>query len=516
MAKKAKLRPDAQRSAKDVMEENERKRRREDEEGEDVSDLEAPDKEKPLEGLKAPKKKAQKQKAEQDVHSQLSEKQSSQPQPSKKTKEQRAKEKELKGKARLARKEEKRQLKKAKQQAAAGTDTASTEPVKKAPQAQLKVVQKGTSTGTLDNNEDLEQENDFEEDEPIVLNNDMEAVDVAGLVPDIQADAQSSASVSPAPGSTFSHTSPQPTSSNSSVVPLHPDEGTAKSAAAISSALSPTENSAQPTPDRVTSKKPTQLSAAEREANRLKLAARIEEMRKARNADGLNGKPAKNRAELIEARRLKQEKRKQHKKELRAEQKEAEKNQEVEAELAKLRGSPSMGSDLFSGGSSPPNNFSFGRVAFKDGQRVNSSLSGLVDIKKKSNPDARAALVAAEKKKARLMSYDEEKRADIEQKDVWLNASKKVHGERVRDDTNLLKKTLKRKDKMKNKSEREWNERIEGVKKGQAFQQKKREENLAKRKEEKGSKGKGKGAKKGGLKKKKSRPGFEGSFRGRA
>ena len=61
------------------------------------------------------------------------------------------------------------------------------------------------------------------------------------------------------------------------------------------------------------------------------------------------------------------------------------------------------------------------------------------------------------------------------------------------------------KEKQKAKSTKEWTERLEGIKKAQSIKQKKREENLAKRKEEKG--------KKGG--KKKARPGFEGTFRAR-
>ncbi|KFY20034.1 hypothetical protein V491_04039, partial [Pseudogymnoascus sp. VKM F-3775] len=109
---------------------------------------------------------------------------------------------------------------------------------------------------------------------------------------------------------------------------------------------------------------------------------------------------------------------------------------------------------------------------------------------------------------------DEGKRADIEEKDVWLAAKRRAHGEKVRDDGSLLKKTLKRKEKAKKKSEKEWGERKEGIAKSQAIRQKKREENLQKRKDSKGVKGKkgGKpGAKKGGAKPK-SRPGFEGSF----
>jgi hypothetical protein len=117
---------------------------------------------------------------------------------------------------------------------------------------------------------------------------------------------------------------------------------------------------------------------------------------------------------------------------------------------------------------------------------------------------------AAENKRARLNCLDEEKRREIEEKDQWLNARKRAHGEKIKDDVVLLKKTLKRKEKVKKKSEKEWKERIEGVEKGKAMRQKKREENLRKRREGKGSKGKKKVGK--SRKKVQRRPGFEGSF----
>ena len=139
---------------------------------------------------------------------------------------------------------------------------------------------------------------------------------------------------------------------------------------------------------------------------------------------------------------------------------------------------------------------------------MDAALSGLVDAKKRKGPqDPRTALQAAQKKNSRIGGLDDGKRADIEEKDLWLSAKKKAHGERPRDDMSLLKKTLKRKQKQKEKSEKEWTERITGVQKGKEMRQKKREENLKKRKEEKGGKGKKKATKK------KGRPGFEGSFR---
>lgn len=247
-----------------------------------------------------------------------------------------------------------------------------------------------------------------------------------------------------------------------------------------------------------------------------RLRARIEELRKNRKADSQDGKTPKSRQDLLDQRRKKEEQRKAHKKELRRQAKEEESRKQEE----RLRGSGSpLSADIFSPREPKPadsNNFSFSRLAFDDGTAADASLSGLVDAPRKKGPqDARTALLAAQNKEKRLAGYDAEKRADIAEKDTWLNAKKRAHGERVRDDTSLLKKALKRKEKGKGKSEKEWNERKEAVVKGREMKQKKREANLAKRSEEKGGKGKkGKagGAKKGGGGKGK-RPGFEGRFK---
>lgn len=162
-----------------------------------------------------------------------------------------------------------------------------------------------------------------------------------------------------------------------------------------------------------------------------------------------------------------------------------------------------------------PNNFSFGRIAFDDGSSFNpnASYGGEEDspehAKKKKGPsDAATALSAAMKKKSRLSGLDEEKQSRIASQDMWLAARKRAAGEKVKDDTSLLKKALKRQEGQKKKSEKEWTERKEGIDKSIAAKQKKRTENLAKRKEEKGSGGKK-------SKGKPKRPGFEGSFKGR-
>lgn len=336
--------------------------------------------------------------------------------------------------------------------------------------------------------ESVETSNDQDAREEEHPGNEIENFDAEGLEeqPDIQKSPASPSSIPPSP--TFDHpTEPSANTSTSSTVPP---------------ATAPKHIKLPSNPELL----------------KARLAARIEALRTARKADGPDGKPARNRQELMEQRRKKELQRRAHKKELRENAK-MEEDARREAALASARDSPASGmlSPLIR---SPDNNFSFGRVAFADGQTLTNDLSSLRDAPKKKGPqDAATALLASEKKRLRVAGLDDEKRADIEEKDVWLNAKKRAHGETIRDDASLLKKTLKRREKAKKKSEKEWNERKDGVAKGQALRQKRREENLRKRREEKGSKGKGKfkgkaAGSKG--KKPKSRPGFEGSFGSRA
>ena len=290
-----------------------------------------------------------------------------------------------------------------------------------------------------------------------------------------------------------------------------PNEPTASSSTSMSSENSLSGFDASGSSSSISSVIPAHTAKPDplkQEELKRRLQKRLDELRAARNADGLNGKPARNRQELIEARRQKADQRKAHKKLLRQKAKEQEQQQKDEA-MARRFSSPA--GSLLASPRSPPvdNNYAFGRVVFDDGQYVDPALSTLQDKPRKSGPqDAMTALKAAESKKARLAGMDESKRSDIEEKDVWLNAKKRAHGERVHDDTSLLKKALKRKESAKKKSEREWKAREETIVRDREARQAKRDENLRKRREEKGNKGKKKQQQK-----KKARPGFEGSFK---
>jgi Surfeit locus protein 6 len=330
-----------------------------------------------------------------------------------------------------------------------------------------------------------------EDDEDLAEAIEMDGATVTNLL-EIQPDYQSTASPSEDEGSPI--LSPQlhsGTSSISSIQPPQVPEPTTK----------PELKSTLPLP--------SSLPNTNTQTPKERLEARLSQLRADRKADGPDGRPARNRQELLEQRRKKEEERKAAKKEQRRKEKEEEARKEDEE--IERRFSPGGSGSLLASPRSPmiepTNNFSFGRVAFEDGTQIDPSLSNLLEQRKHKGPaDPATALKAAQNKASRLSGLDEPKRATIEQQDMWLNAKRKAHGERVRDDMSLLKKALKRKDVEKRKSEKEWSTRIEGVRFGQEKRQQRREENIQKRKDDKGSKGK---------KAKVKRPGFEGSFRGR-
>jgi len=496
-AKRAKLDPDAAKSAKDIMDENARKRKRESDGPLDDQSLDDPKEElgseAPKEGLKRGDMSTKRQKKIQEsrIGNELNSSKSSEVEERRRLK---AEKQTRKKAAQRERKKEKTTAMKEKPSlveqkeavftANADSDSSSTHQIKKLTKETSSQVQKETT-----NDDGLEQEGyaideDIASIQGFTSNADHQQAENASFI--------SSTPVSPVFDIPNNHSG---TSSISSIVP--PSE--------------PTDTTLKP------SQKP-KASKANIDEFKQRFQKRLEELRAARHADGLNGQPARNRQELIEARRQKAEQRKAHKKELRRKAKEAEEKRKDE-EMA-LRFSPGGSGSLLGSPRSPvdstisaSNNFSFGRIAFADGQRADPSLSRILEQPKRPGPqDPATALKAAEAKKARLADLGPEKRADIEEKDMWLNAKKRVHGERIRDDTSLLKKALKRKESAKRKSEREWKERIDGISKGKDIRQKQREENIRKRKEAKTG-----GNKKGGGSKAKSkgkaRPGFEGSFK---
>ncbi|CAG8353292.1 unnamed protein product [Penicillium salamii] len=468
-AKRAKLDPEAAKTAKDVMDENARKRKREDGTLEsDGSDGELGT-ENPKEGLNRgtanPKKQKPVEKSDKADPAKAAAAEERRKQKEEKKVQKKASQKEKKKAKDLARKEKTQEKK------------PSTTPNEESEKSATK------PNGAAAKDDEESADEDDEEDDGVVEE---------GFSIEFNPEQENPSTSSSTPHSPDASNPQSGSSSSSSIVPL------SASTEAKSSEPKPLKH----TPDEL----------------KQRLQKRLDELRAKRHADGLNGKPARNRQELIEARRQKAEQRKTHKKELRQKAKDEEQLKTDEAMARRF--SPGGSGSLLASPRSPAesvgsssNNFAFGRVMFTDGQQTD--IAGEVRDKHKSSGarDPAAQLKAAEAKKARLAEMDPTKRADIEDKDLWLNAKKRAHGERVRDDTSLLKKALKRKETAKKKSEREWKDRLDTVVRSKEQRQTKRDENLRKRRDEKGNKGgKKKPSSSGG--KKKARPGFEGSFKG--
>ncbi|ODQ51428.1 SURF6-domain-containing protein [Saitoella complicata NRRL Y-17804] len=243
-----------------------------------------------------------------------------------------------------------------------------------------------------------------------------------------------------------------------------------------------------------------------------KLAAKIEALRAKRKAPGTGVEgAATSRTAMIEARKMKTDARKERKKAVIAEKRksgvtvkdESDSDEEME-DVAPRPLSLGVNSD----------SVAFTRVQFQDGEELDMETGDARGKRKRKGPqDAYGALKSIQAKKARLAEMDEDKAQNIHESDTWRRAILQSQGEKVRDNEALLKKTVKRVEKEKKKSEKEWQERLANVRKTQLARQKKREENLKARVA--GSK---KGQKKAaalGIKPapKKKRPGFEGTMR---
>ncbi|XP_014472597.1 PREDICTED: surfeit locus protein 6 homolog [Dinoponera quadriceps] len=107
----------------------------------------------------------------------------------------------------------------------------------------------------------------------------------------------------------------------------------------------------------------------------------------------------------------------------------------------------------------------------------------------KSENNPKKILQQLEEKKEKLKqleeSGDKEKIEEIKEKDAWKAALAKANGEKVKDDPELLKRSIKRREKKKKQSAKKWDARLENVQKSKQERQDKRRENIMKRKKEK-------------------------------
>ncbi|XP_015910639.1 uncharacterized protein [Parasteatoda tepidariorum] len=130
----------------------------------------------------------------------------------------------------------------------------------------------------------------------------------------------------------------------------------------------------------------------------------------------------------------------------------------------------------------------------KEGKIIYSKLdfteNGEVDNKKSefSGKNYKKLLKKAEAKKEKIKSLKEtnpELAVNLEEKEKWKKAILKAENVKVKDDPSLLKKTIKKTEKIKQKKAKVWKERKEQVEGKKQARQEKRTKNIEKRKKAK-------------------------------
>lgn len=107
--------------------------------------------------------------------------------------------------------------------------------------------------------------------------------------------------------------------------------------------------------------------------------------------------------------------------------------------------------------------------------------------KKKEIKDPKKILEKLKQKKETLKKLKDEgqdaKVSELKKKDAWDSALKKAEGHKVRDDPELLKKSIRRQEYKKKSSAKKWASREHGVKKALKERVDKREANIQARKD---------------------------------
>ncbi|CAH0747516.1 unnamed protein product [Diatraea saccharalis] len=93
-----------------------------------------------------------------------------------------------------------------------------------------------------------------------------------------------------------------------------------------------------------------------------------------------------------------------------------------------------------------------------------------------------------EKKIRELEEKGDDSAKKLKEKIAWKSVLQKAEGLKVKDDPNLLKKSIKKIEQKKKQSKKKWENRIQSVQQKKEDRQKKRKENISKKKKEKKSK----------------------------
>lgn len=261
------------------------------------------------------------------------------------------------------------------------------------------------------------------------------------------------------------------------------------------------------------------------DALRSKLQAKIQDLKEKRKAPGSKVKGAPSSREAILAERKRKSESKKSKQELQPQKDNANESDNSDSDLEDESDSENLDQqrkkrkiskdedDIASG-------VMFQNIIFDDGNRLTSDLQNLRKGSKKRGPaknDIKSHLKLVEVKKNKLESKDELDQIKLKEKEKWQRAMLQAEGVKIKDNEKLLRKALKRKEAKKRKSSVDWKERQRMVTDTKAEKQKRREENLQIRKDNKGVKRskqqKMKRKFNGSIVAKKSRAGFEGRLK---
>jgi len=107
-------------------------------------------------------------------------------------------------------------------------------------------------------------------------------------------------------------------------------------------------------------------------------------------------------------------------------------------------------------------------------------------LQNKKRPSKSQLLKQVQDKKVQQQELQGTEQGDaLVKKEAWDTMKKRAQGEKVLNDADKLKKSIKRGQQLKKKRKKEWNQRISKTKKSQVMAQKKRTDNIAAAKERK-------------------------------
>ena len=123
-----------------------------------------------------------------------------------------------------------------------------------------------------------------------------------------------------------------------------------------------------------------------------------------------------------------------------------------------------------------------------EGQMVYSKFDFTNDKKSKKKIDPKAALTNIQKQKQKIKRIEEkgdtETVKEMQETSTWSKALDKTEGAKVKDDVELLKKSIKKQEQRKKSSAKKWGAKNADVNKRKDAKIQKREDNLKKRKKD--------------------------------